>query len=536
MAFALAWSYREGLGQSAPRGPSGAEVRLSLDDQANSLWQDIPADAAAGEKVRRLGATPPACATEALRRAKAALARGELGRLAVRALGMKVRLDSGMLKEQRISNVAHLAELFDQYLESSGEQDFVRRTGAPVPARAAALYQHFRKSRSDQVVLASPDAPCDLVRLFFDIRSLPGEPGRLYASFVAEGHCRCRVPAAAPLGLKLGRWRVAGLARMKPGDRSFEGQQAEVQWELDEPRYTVLAICGPCPRDDSETQRTAADPAEKGACSRCDPFEPVTKGWEDDARRAEAAAKATRGGAAAVKALAERAAAARQAAAEARDAGQWCREQCVVPPPIVAPSDPVKTKGSGKKVVLGVGAAAVVGGGIVALGSGGDSSPPRAVSQPSPPPATPEPTPTPRAEPTPTPTPTPTPRPTPTPTAPPPATCPAVFAAYTGRVTTVSNSGCAVATTFSATLRISGTCSAAVFTISESQGNRNYAGSVAADGTFSGTGGGTLQSRFTFTGSISGLVNGPSVNADEALNFTAGCPGQRVVYRFSGSR
>ena len=534
LTCALVSSQRGSQGADAPRDPLGAEVRLRLDDQANRLWQDIPDDPATGAKVERLGATSPACATEALRRAKAAVARAELGRLAVRALGMKVKLEPATLREQRISNVAHLAEIFDQYLESSGEQDFVRRVGAPEPIRTAALYRLFLRSRSDQVVLASPDAPCDVVRLLFDIRSLPDEPGRLYASFVAEGHCRCRVPAVAPPGLKLGRWRVAGLARMKPGDRSFEGRQAEVKWKLDEPRYAVLAICGPCPKEDSETKRAAAEPAEKDACSRCDPFEAIAKGWEDEAERAEAAAKTTQGDATAVKELTDRAAAARQAAAEARQAGRWCREGCLVPPPILASSHRPrpKPKGSGQKIIIGVGAAAVVGGGIAAMGSGGDSSPSRPVSQPSPPP-TPEPTPTPRPEPTPTPTPTPRPTPTPTPT---PATCPNVFASYTGRATAISNSGCAVASVFSGILRISGTCSAAVFTLSETQGTRDYMGTVAADGRFSGNGSGTLLSRFAFDGSLSGIVNGPSVSADEALNFTAGCPGQRVVYRFSGSR
>ena len=537
---ALVWSYRGSLGAGAPAGAAGAEVELSLEDQANRLWQDIPDDPAGAEKVQRLGATPPACATEALRRAKAALARAELGRLAVRALGMKLSLEPTTLREQRISSVGQLAELFDHYLESSGEKDFVQRTGAADTVRTAALYRLFLRSRSDQVILASPDAPCDLVRLLFDIRSLPDEPGRLYASFVAEGHCRCRVPAVAPPGLKLGRWRVAGLARMKPGDRSFEGRKAEVKWKLDEPRYAVLAICAPCPKEDSEPKRTAAEPTDKGACSRCDPFVAVARGWDDEAGRAAAAAKATREGAAAVKAFADRAAAARQAAAEARAAGGWCREGCLVPPlippPSVASSEPPKTKGSGKLIVLGVGAAAVVGGGIAASGSGGDSTTPRPVSQPSPPPATPEPTPAPTPTPRPEPTPTPTPTPRPTPTPPPPATCPDVFATYTGRATTVSSSGCAIASVYSGILQISGTCAAAVFTINEPQGTHNYVGSVAADGRFSGNGSGTLQSRFTFNGSLSGIVNGLSVSADETLNFTAGCPGQRVVYRFAGSR
>jgi len=537
MTCALVSSYREGSGQSAPR-PAGAEVRLSLEGQADRLWQDIPDDPGAGGKVRRLGATAPSCATEALRRAKATLARAELGRLAVRALEMKVKLEPSTLREQRISSVAHLAEVFDQYLESSDEQDFARRTGAPEPVQAAALFRYFQRSRSEQVVLAAPDAPCDVVRLLFEIRALPNEPGRLYASFVAEGQCGCRAPAAAPAGLKLGRWRVAGLARMKPGDRSHEGRKAEVKWKLDEPRYAVLAVCGPCPKEDSETKRAAAEPADKGACSRCEPFAAVARGWDDEAARAEAAVKATRD-AAAAKDLAERAAAAREAAAEARRAGARCRGDCVLPPPIVSGSAPRKTSGSGKKVVLGVGAAAAVGGGIVALGGGGDSSQPRSVAEPSPratPEPTPTPTPTPRPEPTPTPTPTPRPTPTPTPPPPPLPTCPDVFATYTGRATTLSNSGCPIATTFSGSLQISGTCASAAFMINEAQGTRTYRGAVAADGSFSGSGSGALQSRFTFSGSISGIVNGPSVRADEALTFTGGCPGQRAVYRFTGSR
>ena len=535
LTWALVWSYREGSGQSAPR-PAGAEVRLSLEGQADRLWQDIPDDPAAGAKVRRLGATAPSCATEALRRAKATLDRAELGRLAVRALEMKVKLEPSTLREQRISSVAHLAELFDHYLESSDERDFARRTAAPEPVQAAALYRHFQRARSDQVVLAGPDAPGDVVRLLFEIRALPNEPGRLYASFVAEGHGRCRVPAAAPPGLRLGRWRVAGLARMKPGDRSFEDRKAEVKWKLDEPRYAVLAVCGPCPKEDSETQRAAAEPADKGACSRCEPFAAVAKGWEDEARRAEAAAKATQE-ATAAKDLADRAAAAREAAAEARRAGARCRGECVPPPPIVGGSKQPKKSSSGKAVVIGVGAAAVVGGGIVALGGGGDSSQPRSVAEPSPR-ATPEPAPTPTAtpRPEPTPSPTPTPRPTPTPTTPPPPICPDVFATYTGRATTLSNSGCPIATTFAGSLQISGTCASAAFTINEAQGARTYRGAVAANGSFSGSGSGALQSRFTFTGSISGIVNGPSVSADEALTFTAGCPGQRAVYRFTGSR
>ena len=380
-------------------------MRLSLDDQANRLWQDIPDGPAASEddKVRRLGATPPSCASEALRRAKAAAERAAIGRVAVRALAMSVSLESAFLKEQRVSSIAQLAGLFDEYLESSSEQDFTRRIGAPDPARAGALYQRFLRSRSDQVVLVSPDSTCGVVRLFFDIRSLPDEPGRLYASFVAEGNCGCRAPAAAPPGQKLGRWRVAGLAKMKPKDRNIDEQKAEVTWELDEPRYAVLGVCGPCPKDDSE-EKAVEEASGLGPCSRCTPFEPLAKAWDEEAAKAEAAAKSTKEGAAAAKALTDRAAAARQAAADTRGAAGRCQKDCVIPPPIVAGSNPNpgKPPSSAKKIWIGTGAA--VGAGAIAVGlSKGGSSESQPVTQ------RPDPT-----TPTPTPTVTPTPRPEPT--------------------------------------------------------------------------------------------------------------------------
>ena len=90
-------------------------------------------------RSRRLGATPPSCASEALRRAKAAAERAAIGRVAVRALAMSVSLESAFLKEQRVSSIAQPRRLFDEYLESSSEQDFTRRIGAPDPARAGVL-------------------------------------------------------------------------------------------------------------------------------------------------------------------------------------------------------------------------------------------------------------------------------------------------------------------------------------------------------------------------------------------------------------
>jgi hypothetical protein len=72
--------------------------------------------------------------------------------------------------------------------------------------------------------------------------------------------------------------------------------------------------------------------------------------------------------------------------------------------------------------------------------------------------------------------------------------------------------------------------------VNESQGIHDYRGQVEADGSFSGTGGGTLQTRFSFNGTLSGRVTGSSLTADERLTFTEGCPGQLMEYTYAGSR
>jgi hypothetical protein len=518
----LLWCDESPRARAATADAPGAEIRLSLADQANRLWKDMPEGPAAdqGKNVTRLGATPPACAGEALRRARAALERAALGRVAVRSLAMSVKLDPATLKDHGVAGAGHLTEIFDQYLESSSEQDFAGRIGGASPARAADLYRLFLESRSDQVLMASPDAACGVVRLLFEIRSLPDEPGRLYASFVAEGDCACRAPASAPPGLKLGRWRVAGLARMKAGDRSYEGRRAEVKWTLDAPRYAVLGVCGPCPKEERER---ATEEALGTPCGQCAPLEDAAQAWEGEAARAEAdAAAATRRRASAARAPADRAAAARQASAEARDAAGRCRADCQTLPPPVA-----RTKsgsGGGKAILIGGGAAATVVGGVMALSeeSAAEASSPTA-TRPSP-----EATPTP--EPTPRPTPEPTPRPTPQ-----PPSCPDVFGSYTGRGALVRDDGCRLTSAIPATIRIGGSCDAMSLDISEPQGTHSYRGQVASDGSFTASGGGSLQGR-VFGGTLSGQVSGRSLTANETLNFTGGCPGRTAAYSYTGSR
>ncbi len=520
---------------------SGASVRLRLDDQANKLWKDLPEGPAAGEakNVTRLGGTLPSCAGEAIRRTKGALQQAAVGRAAIRSLAMDVKLDPAQLQQLRISNVMQLADLFDRYLESSSEQEFVSQARGE-PARAASLYRHFLRSRSDQVLMAAPEASCGVVRLLFEIRSFDQEAGRLYAWFVADGHCACGGAAAAAPGARLGRFRVAGRARLKPGDRRAENRRAEVKWELDEPRYTVLAVCGPCDKDDRDAKSETAAAAQD-SCSRCSPLADAARGWEQEAARADtrAAQAAAEGRTTAERTLKELAAAARAAASEAKESASRCEASCKnVPPPLPPPGRQASSSGSSKKILVGAGAAAAVAGGVIAAGGGGSTNAantPREPTggQPTPDPRpTPTPTPTPDPRPTPTPDPTPDPRTTPTP---PPATCPDIFGSYTGRGVIRRDDGCRLTTAISATIRISGTCSAMGIDISEPQGVHSYSGRVGTDGSFSANGGGQLSGGRNFAGTIGGQVSGLALTIDETLRFTAGCTGT-AIYSYSAQR
>ena len=206
----------------------------------------------------------------------------------------------------------------------------------------------------------------------------------------------------------------------------------------------------------------------------------------------------------------------------------------MIPPPIVAGSNPNpgKPPSSAKKIWIGTGAAVGAGAIAVGLSKGGSSESQPVTQRPDPTTPTPTPTvtPTPRPEPTVT---TPTPRPTDPPTAPPPPpTCPNVFRAYTGRGVTVGAPCAGIAPIYSGTLQISGTCASAVFVVSDiNQGTRTYRGTVAANGGFSGNGSGTIL-RFTYSGTIGEIVSGPAVSANETLNLSSGC---RHVYQFNGS-
>jgi hypothetical protein len=100
----------------------------------------------------------------------------------------------------------------------------------------------------------------------------------------------------------------------------------------------------------------------------------------------------------------------------------------------------------------------------------------------------------------------------------------------------------------SGTLTLSGNADGSGFraVIVERGTTRVYGGSMRADGSFSGSGGGVFAGaigrlpgpifKHDFTGNISGRVIGNSVSGTEAVTFGAPCPGRVLSLDFSGSK
>ena len=94
------------------------------------------------------------------------------------------------------------------------------------------------------------------------------------------------------------------------------------------------------------------------------------------------------------------------------------------------------------------------------------------------------------------------------------------------------------------TFKIEGNTSGSSMTITivERGTTRTYSGSIRADGTFSGNGGGVIagfsppRNKHEYTGSVSGTSTGSRVEATEFVDFTIPCPGAKMQIGYSGSK
>lgn len=94
------------------------------------------------------------------------------------------------------------------------------------------------------------------------------------------------------------------------------------------------------------------------------------------------------------------------------------------------------------------------------------------------------------------------------------------------------------------TVKLEGNTSGSSLTVTivERGTTRTYTGSMKADGSFSGGGGGVIagfsppKEKHEYTGSFSGTATGTRVDAVELVNFTIPCPGATMRIGYSGSK
>jgi hypothetical protein len=342
-------------------------IVLALDDQANQIWSELP-DSADDRRVLRLGHTSSACASDALRQARASLGRGQAGRLALRTLTLEVPVPRPLLKA---TGPAGLAD-----------------------AAARSLAQTREGGRSDHALQPALDLACPGAALY-EIRALPERPGRLSLHLLYEGGCAC-VPATTERRPR--RFRVLGQAELEPGESSSDAGRVTLRWRIKEPRYTVMAACAACRERESEPRPEA--PPSGGACGQpCAPLGQAAAGWGREVADAQAQASTLAERARALKSdpsqrpeleratrlaaeARERADELGRAAQDSRAADERCQARCQARQQPTAAATTAAAGGGISTTALVIGGAAVAGG-AAAVAAGGSEGPD---PEPAPPP------------------------------------------------------------------------------------------------------------------------------------------------------
>jgi uncharacterized protein YjdB len=113
-----------------------------------------------------------------------------------------------------------------------------------------------------------------------------------------------------------------------------------------------------------------------------------------------------------------------------------------------------------------------------------------------------------------------------------------LFGTFNVNATKTTDTGCSFAQTFTGQTTVSANKDGSAATIRMIEKlTREYSGTVATSGAYTGAGTGNL-SGFTYSGTITGNIGGggTTITGTETLNFTSGCPGKMVIYQFSGTK
>jgi hypothetical protein len=111
-----------------------------------------------------------------------------------------------------------------------------------------------------------------------------------------------------------------------------------------------------------------------------------------------------------------------------------------------------------------------------------------------------------------------------------------LFGTFNMSAVKTADTGCNFSQNFTGQIQIAGSSDGSRVTVTLIESlTRSYMGTMQSNGTFNASGTGSLDG-YVFAGQISGQVSGNSIQANELLNLSSGCPGKQVSYRINGSK
>jgi hypothetical protein len=267
------------LGGIAPAARADVEVDARIKDPINQVWANMPTSAQnAGDTIHLVGATNEACASHALRTARAVIAEADIRAGAWRSFKITIDLVQDVLNLGGFGKAADLAELLMNALDAESPEDFLKNMGQTAVKKLTAMGAEAlgldaeQDETLDQFVNKLGDDAAKLAlekgaAILYDA-ALAGEEGLLYDAVVPHaacgdvtitcwitrargggaelrmsinGGCACRIPAGDPV--RLGAFSVYAVAPLR-ASVARNGDEATVEFDLAGPaQYWIDADC-----------------------------------------------------------------------------------------------------------------------------------------------------------------------------------------------------------------------------------------------------------------------------------------------------
>jgi len=270
---------------------------LAFDQSVNRIWADIPVGEVTNDSTRVTyeAGTEPVCGSSAIRMTRYALAEGEIGPDALKALKVTFK----MVKTIGIplGGAGDVADLIIKYYESDSPEEFAEKLGDFLAGKAASraygaankelpadspfkdnpygktafkeaakqFYKSFFDHNENKFRLERGwvDPTGELVNIVMDLHKNANGLPELFLQ--ASGDCKCKWPTAVHEDQKLHAWQVRGFAQLIPGTPIVKAASVTIPWSLGGLRYETFAKCGDCSPPSMPAEPTAIS---VGPCAR----------------------------------------------------------------------------------------------------------------------------------------------------------------------------------------------------------------------------------------------------------------------------